>query len=88
MSEGRLRVNLVKPEIRVFYSCSDCGLCRVGVSVIAREEDEDLLAWMHKIGQELGADHDRRSPGCSPGILGDILIPMHGTNRVGGPSVQ
>jgi len=81
-------VSPLKPEIRVLYSCEGCGLHRAGVSVVAREDDEDLMAWMHKLGHELGADHDRRSPNCPTCVLRDILIPMHGTNRVGGPSVQ
>lgn len=69
---------------RVLYSCVPCGLRRVPVEVAARGE-EDVLAWMEKLGHLLATDHHRRSPHCRPESLTEIMIPMTGTDRVGGP---
>lgn len=69
---------------RVLYSCVPCGLRRVPVDVPARGE-EDVLAWMEKLGHAMSMDHARRSPHCHPESLTEVMIPMTGTDRVGGP---
>jgi len=75
------------PEITVLYSCGLCGLTRIPVRVKART-DEDVLVWMEGLGAVLSADHAQRSPGCRPATLTDVMIPMTGTDRVGGAPVQ
>lgn len=79
---------MTEPTILVYYSCPDCGLKKVACSVKAREE-EDVIQWME--GVMMGAlkrDHERRSPTCRPKALVDIMIPMQGASKVGGPTVQ
>lgn len=74
--------------ITVLYSCPECGLERVPVEVPARGE-EGVITWMdNMVITHLGSDHARRSPDCHPERLRDIMIPLTGTEKVGGPSVQ
>jgi hypothetical protein len=73
--------------IRVRYSCPACGLVSVNVDVPARET-EDVVTWMEATVRATGADHNRRSPDCHPARLHDLMIPMTGTDRIGGPTVQ
>jgi len=72
------------PTIQVFYSCPLCALRKVAISVPARE-GEDVLQWMEATLRLLAADHAQRSPTCHPDQLHDLMIPMTGTARVGGP---
>lgn len=75
-------------KITLKYSCHTCGLRKVEVDVPART-DEDVVEWMKKtVGEHVQADHQRRSPGCSATHVQDLMIPMTGTDRVGGPVVQ
>jgi hypothetical protein len=69
----------------VCYSCRLCGLERVRVEVPARGE-EPIATWLPATVRRLCADHDRRSPACHPTTLSEVLIPMTGAARVGGPA--
>jgi hypothetical protein len=69
------------------YSCTLCGLQKVSVVVPARGE-EDVLVWMDATGLFLSDDHRKRSPACQTKELQDVMIPMSGTDRVGGPALQ
>lgn len=72
--------------IVVKYSCALCGLHRVDCSVPARDPGEDIVSYMQNITVLVCIDHDRRSPGCKPKELSELLIPMHeGSDRIGGP---
>lgn len=73
--------------IAVKYSCPACGLKAVSVDVPART-DEDVLVWMKQTIRLTSEDHARRSPHCHPERLHDLMIPMAGAARVGGPSLQ
>lgn len=70
--------------VRVQYSCPLCGLFKVHCDVPARG-DEDVLVWMEQTIAALSHDHHARSPQCHPGELKDVMIPMTGTDRIGGP---
>lgn len=71
-------------RVSVFYSCPECGLVKVRCDVKARGP-EDVLAWMNGVGVELSRDHDRRSPGCHPKELKNLMIPIEGVERIGDP---
>ena len=74
--------------IQCFYSCPECGLVKVAVEVQARG-DEDVVEWLEGVAiVAMGADHRRRSPACRPGGLRDIMIPVTGAEKIGGPSVS
>jgi hypothetical protein len=73
--------------ITVMYSCDECALSKVSCLVPARE-DEDVTVWMEQTIRLISADHDQRSPGCHPKMLKDLYIPMTGTDRIGGPTLQ
>ena len=73
--------------IRVFYSCALCGLIKVGLDVPAREV-EDVRVWMDSTILLLSQDHNRLSPHCHPTTLTNLLIPMTGVDRIGGPAVS
>lgn len=71
--------------ITVKYSCPLCGLSRVECDVPARG-DEDVVVWMEQTIAVVGRDHARRSPACHPERLHDLMIPMTGVDKVGGPT--
>jgi hypothetical protein len=73
--------------IDVQYSCATCRLRRVHLDVPARG-DESVLDWMDATVRLVGKDHRRRSPTCKAKELTEMLIPMTGTAKVGGPTVQ
>lgn len=72
---------------RCKYSCAVCSLHRVPLDVPAREA-ESVTDWMTATVQLVANDHQRRSPGCPAKELTELMIPMSGTDRVGGPVVQ
>ena len=69
------------------YSCPLCGLKRVAIDVPARGI-EAITVWMDATVRRIAADHRRRSPHCNATEMKELLIPMTGTQRVGGPSVS
>jgi len=71
--------------IVIFYSCPLCGLRRARCTVPARQE-EDVVDWMEATTQCLSDDHRRRSPHCHPTQLEEVMIPMAGADRIGGPT--
>lgn len=74
--------------IHVFYSCRACGLSRVGCDVPARTT-EDVITWTENIlGAALQADHVRRSPHCIATQAQDVMIPIAGVEKIGGPSLS
>lgn len=75
-------------NITVKYSCYVCRLAMVDVEVPARAEDEDLMHWMDVLCHKLSRDHHERSPRCRNIVLNDVMIPMAGNERVGGPAVH
>ncbi len=73
-------------QITVYYSCPQCGLRDVPVTVPARAVDQGVLHWMHATMQSTCDDHRARSPACHPDRLYDLKIPFDG-QRVGDPPV-
>ncbi len=75
--------------LRIFvkYSCPLCGLFAVPCSVPARGE-EDVRAWVEQTIHLVAEDHARRSPSCHPKRLHNLMIPMAGSDRIGGPVMQ
>ena len=73
-----------EPTIRVMYSCKDCGANRRPLLVRAREE-ESVSDWMEKtLIVSIAADHRANAPLCVAEKMTEVLIPMGGTDRVGG----
>lgn len=73
--------------ILCYYSCKDCGLQKVPIQIPVRGQ-EDVVKWMGSTVLRMGLDHNRRSPRCHPSVLSDIMIPMIGADKIGGPSVS
>jgi hypothetical protein len=73
--------------ITVMYSCAGCGLEKAAVDVPAREQ-EDVTVWMARTMLRVSAHHVRVSPSCPAETLSDLMIPIAGADRVGGPSIQ
>jgi hypothetical protein len=72
------------PFITVRYSCPACGIRKREVEVQARES-EDVIEWMEKVCIiALGNDHASVSPHCHPEELKDVMIPIHGSDKIGG----
>jgi hypothetical protein len=66
------------------YSCSLCGIYRQEVDVQSRQ-DELITDWMDNVMiPALVADHEVRSPNCHPTKLSEVMIPMMGSNQIGG----
>ena len=74
-------------DITVLYSCALCGLDRAPCSVPVRR-DEDVRLWMDATIRLVAANHAYRSPDCTAQQLSDLMIPMTGADRMGGPAVQ
>lgn len=75
-------------NITVLYSRHGCGLHRAEVSVPMRQPDQDLMKWMDTLGICLANDHAKRSPECTAHSCADVMIPIAGTEYVGGPAVN
>jgi hypothetical protein len=74
--------------ITVKYSCSSCGLKDVDLQVNARGP-EDVIVWMEKVlTPALGNDHFQRSPFCQVTSLTQVMIPITGVDKIGGPAVN
>jgi len=69
---------------RLQYSCDRCGIKRQILDVPARQ-DEDITVWMDRTIYLVAHDHRRLSPTCNAKSLTELLIPMTGTDRIGGP---
>ncbi len=75
-------------NITVKYSCYQCGLRDAELSVPARE-DEDVVVWMERmVGQNIKTDHARRSPHCRATSVQNLMIPITGAQKIGGPTAQ
>jgi hypothetical protein len=74
--------------ITVKYSCGACGIHRRDVDVPEREDLENVLAWMDRVTPVLVADHKATSPGCTPRVFTELLIPITGRGAIGGPVLQ
>ena len=73
----------------VKYSCHQCGLKKIEVAVRLREEAEDIVKWVEDIvGWAIKDDHRLRSPDCNAKSVQDLMIPITGVNRLGGPVIQ
>jgi hypothetical protein len=74
--------------IIVKYSCAACGLHRIPCEVPVRRE-EDVVEWTEKImAVALAMDHGIRSPHCRPKAFTEVMIPITGTDKVGGAVVN
>jgi hypothetical protein len=78
----------VKIKIKIKYSCLQCSLKNIVLEVPARG-DEDVVAWMqNSVGANIKKDHTLRSPECPADSAQEVMIPMTGTDRIGGPTIQ
>lgn len=74
--------------IEVMYSCYECGIKKAKVNVPIRTT-EDVVFWVEQIvGHQIKADHLKRSPFCTATSVQDLMIPITGVNKIGGPSLQ
>ena len=75
-------------KIVIKYSCYQCGLKKIDLAVPSRE-DEDVVFWVeHIVGQHIKDDHLKRSPKCQAKTVQDLMIPVEGTEKVGGSVKQ
>lgn len=73
-------------NVKVKYTCKSCHLTKVELEVPARKA-EDVVAWMKKTTQLIANNHLARNPACK-GDKCDIMIPIGGTDKIGGPTIQ
>lgn len=71
--------------IRCLYSCHVCKLEKIAIDVPARGI-EDVREWMDMTVRHVANDHRRRSPRCTATSLSDLMIPLAGSDKIGGPS--
>lgn len=69
------------------YSCFACGVHRALVPVKARE-DEDVKVWLDRTALYIRDYHQRLHPHCTNTQLDELMIPMDGRDRIGGPPIQ
>ena len=78
----------MEQTIDVKYSCAACGIHRIVVQVPARQA-EGVIDWVEKtMAQAISDDHTQRSPHCPSRTMSEVMIPMTGAEKVGGPAVQ
>ncbi len=78
----------MNPDIKIKYSCDDCGLKNIELSVPARG-DEDVVTWMkNSVGSNIKDDHTMRSPECPAEGAQEVMIPLTGTDKIGGPTIN
>jgi hypothetical protein len=71
--------------ITCMYTCNECGIYRRGVPVPARTTEE-VVDWMNDVAVPLiCADHASLSPFCHPTKLSELMIPVTGASKIGGP---
>ena len=71
------------------YSCGECNLHRVEVLVPARPAEMDVTRWVKDVAAYcIYADHCCRSPKCTANTMIEMMIPITGAERIGGPSVS
>ena len=76
-------------EIICKYTCPECGVNRAEVSVPVRPPDMDVVHWVQNVAAHyLAADHAMRSPACTCNTMSEMMIPISGAERIGGPSVS
>lgn len=78
----------INMAITVKYSCALCGLYRISCNVPARDPGEAIVDYMRNITVIVCVDHDRRSPGCKPKELSELLIPCYEGQQIGGPKAH
>ena len=70
--------------IQILYSCHLCGVVKARLDVVERSSGEDVLRWMDKVSEAIGADHAGRSPSCGATKISEVWIPVpDGTQNVG-----
>lgn len=75
-------------NIIVKYSCNFCGLQKVECLVPARTT-EDVKNWVEDVMiLTLMVDHKKRSPNCKADRFADVMIPITGVAKIGGPVVN
>ena len=78
----------MKTDIKIKYSCLECGLKNIELAVPARD-DEDVVTWMqNSVGLNIKKDHAMRSPECPAESAQEVMIPMTGTDKIGGPTIN
>lgn len=75
-------------NIVVKYTCLMCGLIKVECSIEARQE-EDIVTWTNsKLIVAIAHDHRKRSPYCHATEITEVMIPITGAEKIGGPINQ
>ncbi len=75
-------------KIKIKYSCLECGLKNIELAVPARG-DEDVVTWMkNAVGSNIKNDHTMRSPECPAESAQEVMIPITGTDKIGGPTIN
>jgi hypothetical protein len=62
--------------LKAKYSCDKCGIKDVVVEVRERYQTEDVVNYVHHVGNKCGLDHGIRSPLCNPQTLTGVYVPM------------
>lgn len=74
--------------IVVEYTCLDCGLIKIKCNVPARQE-EDVTTWTRsKLIVAIALDHRKRSPHCHATEITEVITPITGAEKIGGPVKQ
>lgn len=69
--------------IEVLFSCGSCGLKKIGVAIIERGADEDILEFVARGALACKAEHDKRSPFCEIKELTEFFVPIEDGMPIG-----
>ena len=73
--------------ITVRYSCFACRVQRAHLEVVARGT-EDVTTWMDATVRRVAQHHRSHNPRCQATELSELLVPLTGTDRVGGAVIS
>ena len=78
-------MNPDEPTITVLYSCDPCGVRRREVAVRERGPAEDVKAWTDATVRAIARHHREQCPFCQADTLSELMIPLTGRRKIGGP---
>lgn len=73
--------------IIVKYTCLLCGLIKVDCEVPARGE-ETIIEWTNRsLIVAIAENHRKRSPSCQATKIDEVMVPITGAEKIGGPAL-
>lgn len=83
---GTENVNVTENRlaVQVKYECKTCGSGQRTVTVVARRDGQDVVAYVENVvGMAVARDHAVKSPLCRAKKISNLMIPVDDSGVVG-----